>query len=83
MARPSVSGLSADHPALGNGGLAIVQGSSAYLGITYYYVHALVGGAIHQVPAANVATAVSPNPQQPLPPVFTAWGKPSHHDVAP
>ena len=78
-----LSGLPADHPALGNGGLATVQGSSAYLGLTYYYCHALIGGAVHQIPAANVATAVSPNPALPLPPLAAFWGRPSHHTDAP
>ena len=78
-----LSGLPADHPALGNQGVAIVQGSSAYLGTTFYYVHALVGGAIHQVPAANVTAAPGSTGPVPLPPLAASWGRPSHHMDAP
>jgi hypothetical protein len=78
-----LSGLPSDHPALGNQGVAIVQGSSAYLGQVFYYVHALSGGAIHQVPAANVTAAPGAVGPAPLPPLSAFWGRPQHHMDAP
>jgi hypothetical protein len=77
-------GLPADHGALCNGNHAVVQGASAYLGTTYYWVKTHLGAqAIFQVPAANVTTTNVTTPPLPLPGVQSGYTTPGHHSAAP
>jgi hypothetical protein len=77
-------GLPADHGALCNGNHAVIQGSSAFLGTTYYYVKPYLGAAaIFQVLAANVTTSGITTPPLPLPGVQSGYTGPSHHTPAP
>jgi hypothetical protein len=77
-------GLPADHGALCNGNHGVIQGASAFLGTTYYYVKPYLGAqGVFQVPATNVTTTNVTTPPLPLPGVQSGYTYPSHHTAAP
>jgi hypothetical protein len=78
------TGLPKDHPALANGGHAVVQAASALNGTTFYWIKTHLGAqAIFQVAAANVLTTGVMIPPLPLPGVQPGYTIPSHHSTAP
>jgi hypothetical protein len=76
--------LPKDHGVRCNSDHGVIQGASAYLGVTYYYIKPHLGAqGIFQVPAANVLVHPMPNPPLPLPGVQAGYTFPSHHTAAP
>jgi hypothetical protein len=80
----ALTGLPKDHGALSNGGLAVIQGVSFYLGKTLYAVKCHPTGPIfHPIDSSNVVVATAPNPALPLPGITSGWSAPSHHSLTP
>jgi hypothetical protein len=78
------TGLPKDHGVLANGGVAVIQGVSFYLGKILYAAKCHPQGAIfHPIDSSNVVVATSPNPPLPLPGVVSGWSAPSHHTATP